>query len=205
MFLNLKGVPCVVVGAGRVAERKIAALRRAGARVRVVAERASPRIRRLARRGMVDWIRSPFRGTHLRGGRLAIAATSDPSINRAVAREARRRQILVDVVDAPELGTFSMPAVLSRGPLQIAISTTGESPALARKLKRDVARRFGPEYGPYIRLLGAIRRRLRVEVADASERERRLRRLLRAPLLPLIRSGRIDRARREARLTAGLH
>jgi precorrin-2 dehydrogenase/sirohydrochlorin ferrochelatase len=148
VLLNLNGVSCIVVGAGRVAERKIAALRRA---------------------------------------------------------KARRRRILVDVVDAPELGTFSMPAVLSRGPLQIAVATSGESPALARVLKRDLARRFGPEYGPHVRLVGEIRRRLVVEVAGRPERERRSQRLLRAPLLPLIRSGRIDRARRAARLAAGLH
>ncbi len=204
VLLDLTGLPCVVVGGGRVAERKASALRRAGARVRVVAPEVTPRLRNLARRGSIVWFRKRFANAHLRGAWLAVAATSDAAVNRAVAREGRRRRMLVNVADAPETGSFRMPAVLVRGPLRIAVSTSGESPALARAIRDGIARRHGPEYCAWVRLVGSVRRRLLAGVPDRAERERRARRLLRAPLLRLIRSGRMNEARRAALAAAGL-
>lgn len=202
--LDLKGLRCVVIGAGRVAERRVTMLRRAGGRVRIVAGSATPRLVSLARRGAIDWTRSRFRAAHLRGAWLVIAATSDAGVNRIVAREARRRRIFVNVVDQPDLGTCTVPAVHERGALVVAVSTSGTSPALARALKDRIGRRFGPEYAGYLRLLGTVRRRLRRRVADPDERERLLARLLRTPLLPLIRAGRARDARRAAGRAVGL-
>ncbi len=203
LVLDLDGVPCLVVGAGRVAERKIAALLRSGARIRVVAPWATPRLRALARRGSLTWDRGPYRRAHLRGARLVIAAASDSTANRAVARDARRRGVFVSVADDPDLCTLTLPAVLRRGPLVVAVSTSGESPALARALRDDLAKRIGPEHGVYVALVGSIRRRLR-RVPDPADRRRRYRRLLGAPLLRLLRSGRRTEARRAARRAAGL-
>lgn len=204
LVLDVSGLRCVVIGAGRVAERKVAMLRRAGGRVRIVADRATPRLIALARRGAIAWTRGPFRGAHLRGAWLAIAATSDPRVNRSVAREARRRRIFVNVVDDPAAGSCTVPAVHRRGALYVAVSTSGASPALARALSDRIGRRFGPEYATYLSLMRAMRRRLRRHVSDHDERERRLDRLLRAPLLRLIRGGRSAEARRAAERVLGL-
>ena len=204
LVFDLRGLRCVVIGAGRIAERRVMMLRRAGGRVRIVAKSVTPRLASLARRGALDWTRGHFRGAHLRGAWLAIAATSDAGVNRTVAREARRRRIFVNVVDDPGLGTCTVPAVHERGALVLAVSTSGASPALASALRDRIGRRFGPEYAGYLRLLGTVRRRLRRRIPDPDERERRLARLLRTPLLPLIRAGRIRDARRAAGRAVGL-
>ncbi len=204
LVLDLKGVRFVVVGAGRVAGRKIAPLRRAAARVSVIAPCATPLIRRLARLGRLQWRQGPYRAADLKGARFAVAAASDPRVNRAVARDARRLGIFVDLTDDPRRSTFHLPAVLARGPLLVAVSTSGESPAFARALRDRMARRIAPETGAYVRIIGRVRRRLLAEVPDTVERDRRYRRLLRAPLLRLLRSGRLAEARAAARRAAGL-
>ncbi len=204
VVLDVEGVRCLVVGAGPVATRKIGALLAAGARVEVVAPRAGERVRALARRGAVRWRRGSYRPGDLRGARLVVAATSDGAVNRAIARAARRRGLFVNVADDPVLGSLMMPAVLSRGPLRIAVSTSGESPALARALRDDLAHAFGAEYASYVRLVGEIRRRLQAAGCGEASMRRRYGRLLRAPLLDLLRRGRRAEARRAALRAAGL-
>jgi len=203
LVLELAGIRCLVVGAGRVAERKIATLLRAGARVRVVAPRATQRIAGLARRRLVGWRRGSFRPSDLKGARLVVAVTSDREVNRDVAQRAGRNGAFCNVTDDPGHCTLMMPAVVSRGPLLISVSTGGESPAVARSLRDDLARRYGSEYGVYLKMIGALRRRLLATVPDRSERRRRYRQLLRAPLLRLLRDGRRAEARSVARASAG--
>jgi precorrin-2 dehydrogenase/sirohydrochlorin ferrochelatase len=203
LVLDLEGIRCLVVGAGRVAERKIAAFLRAGARVRVVAPRATRRISELARRRLVVWRRGSFRSSDLRGARLVVAATSDGRINRDVARWAARSGAFCNLVDDPDSCTMMMPSVLSRGPMMISVSTGGESPAIARSLRGELARRYGNEYGVYLRMIGALRRRLLATVADRADRRRRYRQLLQAPLLRLLKEGRQAEARSMARAAAG--
>lgn len=203
-ILELEGVPVLVVGAGRVAERRIGTLLRAGARVRVAAPEATRRVRALARRRSLRWVKSSYRPALLRDAVLVLAVTSDPAVNHVVALDARRRRRFVSVADDASLSNLILPAVLRRGPLVVAVSTSGESPALARRLRDEVAARIGPEYGAYLRLVGSLRRRLRKAVADPAERGRRYRSLLRAPLLRLLRSGRVAGAARAGRRAAGL-
>jgi precorrin-2 dehydrogenase/sirohydrochlorin ferrochelatase len=203
LLLDLEGIRCLVVGAGRIAERKIASLLRAGARVKVVAPRATERIAGLARRRALRWRRGRFRPSDLRGARLVVAVTSDRAINREIARRAARSGAFCNVADDPGRCTLMMPSVVSRGPLQISVSTRGESPAIARAVRYDLARRYGSEYGVYVGMIGALRRRLLTTVVNGAERRRRYRRLLRAPLLTLLRDGRRAEARSAARIAAG--
>lgn len=203
LVLELEGIRCLVVGAGRVAERKITTLLRAGAGIRVVAPRATERIASLGRRGNLRWRAGRFRPSDVRGVRLVVAATSDRTVNREVARMAARAGAFCNVADDPDLSTMVMPAVMSRGPLRISVSTGGESPAMARVLRDDLGRRYGKEYGAYLTMIGALRRRLVATVSDGDERRRRYRRLLRAPLLRLLRDGRRSEARSRARAAAG--
>jgi precorrin-2 dehydrogenase / sirohydrochlorin ferrochelatase len=204
LILDLEGTPCVVVGAGPVAARKARALVAAGARVVVVAPQAGPGIRDLARRGALRWRRKRFSPGDLRHARLVVAATSETLVNRGIGLAAGRRGQFVDVADDPALCTLLMPAVLARGPLQISVSTSGESPALARALRDDLKRSFGAEYASYVRIVGEIRRRLQAGAAGGMGRDRRYRRLLRAPILALLRRGRGAEARRAALRAAEL-
>jgi len=204
VVLDLAGRRCVIVGGGRVAERKIAALLPSGADLLVVAPRVTARIRELAKRRRVRWRRASYRPLCLRRARLALAATSDRATNRRVARDAGRLGLFVNVADDPGLCTLVMPAVLRRGDLLVAVSTGGLSPALARSLRDDLAGRLGREYGEYVRLVASIRRRLRACVDDPRQRARRLRKVLGMRLLARLRSGRREEAWRAARRAAGL-
>ena len=141
LFFDLTNQPVVVVGAGKVASRKIRALLAAGARVTVISPKAEP-----ALAGKIRWLRRRYRRGDLRGARLVVAATDDPRINEQVCAEAKRRKLLVNCVAPPSAGNFIVPAVARRGRLIIAISTGGVSPALAKRLRRELERLLRKDY-----------------------------------------------------------
>ncbi len=177
LFLKLAGRRCLVVGAGSVAESKIAGLLASGARVRVVAPRATPRVERWARAKRIVWRRGSYREGDLRGAFLAIAATSSPKLHALIFRQARRRGILCNVVDDPPHCDFYYPAVVRRGAFQIAISTGGLSPALAQQLRKRLQREFGPGYAAWVKRLGKSRERIRSKNLDPETRRKLLHRL----------------------------
>ena len=188
----------MVIGGGAVAARKVRTLLAYGARVTVISPRCSTAIERLATAGRIAIRRRIFRARDLDGAALAIAATDDPTINAAASRQARRRGVWINVVDAPTLCTAMAPAVVRRGPLTIAISTAGTSPAVAKTIRRQLERRYGPEYAPYLRLLRAARTAVQARVADPRRRAERaaiMDRLLRSDLLRRLRRGERRRAR----------
>jgi len=162
-FLKLAGRRCLVAGAGPIAEEKIAGLLLAGAEVRVVAPRATPQVRAWARAKTIHWDARPFRPADLAGAFLAVAATSSPALHAEIYASARRRGILCNVADDPEHCDFYYGAVVRRGALQIAISTEGHSPALAQRLKKEIARQIGPQYESWLAEIGEIRKQLFAE------------------------------------------
>jgi precorrin-2 dehydrogenase/sirohydrochlorin ferrochelatase len=133
LFLNLDAQPAVVVGAGKVAARKIRSLLKAGARVTVIAPEAVAAIRRMKR---VRRLARAYRNGDLRGARLVVAATDDPAVNRRVCAEAKRRRILANCAAPPDAGNFIVPSVVRRGVVTIAISTAGTKPEHAKALRR---------------------------------------------------------------------
>lgn len=179
IFLKLVGRRVLVVGGGRVGESKTRGLLRTGARVRLVAPRATPRLRQWALSGRIDWARREFVSLDLLGAALAVVATGSPAVNDRIARLARRRGALVNVVDEPERCDFYAPAVLRRGPLAIAISTSGCSPAFARRLRLHLERRMAPGIGKALRRLERRRRKLITQPISPAERKRQLIRLAR--------------------------
>ena len=191
-FLDLAGRRCVVVGGGEVAERKVESLVRAGARVTVIAPALTPGLARAASSGGVEHVAREYRCGDLESAVVVIAATDDPAIQRTVADEGARRNVLVNVVDVPELSSFIVPAVLERGDLHVAVSTSGAAPALAARVRDLIAADIGPEYGDVARLLCRIRERLRREGRSFAERRRILRELAGSDLA--VRIGRGDRA-----------
>ena len=180
IFLKLAGRRCLVVGAGRVGEAKIEGLLRAGTDIRVVAPRATPKVRAWARDGKICWEARSFRSTDLDSVLLVVAATSSPELHEAIFQQARRRGVLCNIVDDPARCNFYYPAVVRRGHLQIAISTGGRCPALAQRLKKELEQQFGSEYGTWLEQLGQARQKLLAQ-ALAPERRRRLLHRLASP------------------------
>jgi precorrin-2 dehydrogenase len=170
VFLDLRGRRCLVVGGGEIGERKTRALLECGARVTIVSPLLTPGLAALAASGRLVHRARPFVRSDPRGCALAVAATGDPRVDRVVAAAARRWRALVNVVDRPQHCDFIVPAVLRRGELQIAVSTGGRSPAIAREIRRRLERGFGPEYGELISRAGEARRRAREEARTAAER-----------------------------------
>jgi precorrin-2 dehydrogenase/sirohydrochlorin ferrochelatase len=173
MFMKLEGRRCLVVGAGKVAVGKIAGLLATGARVSVVAIQAEPAVREWAASGEIELELRPFQADDLDRTLLAVVATPSPDLNETVFREAKRRGVLCNVVDVPELCDFYYPAVVRRGDLQIAVSTNGKSPALARRLRQQLEQQFGPAYAEWIKELGETRKLVLASTLDA-DRKRQL-------------------------------
>jgi precorrin-2 dehydrogenase/sirohydrochlorin ferrochelatase len=176
IFLKLTRRRCLVVGAGTIAEGKIAGLLDAGARVRVVAPQATAAIAAWARNRRILWSQRVFEPADLDRAFLVIAATSSVKVHRVVFREARRRGVLCNAVDEPERCDFYYPAVVRRGDLQIAISTGGRSPALAQRLRRELEAQFGPEYKAWLDQLGRSRAALFARSMNPEARRRLLHR-----------------------------
>ncbi len=158
IFLKLEDRPCLVVGAGEIAESKIHSLLTAGACVTVVAPEAKPGLAALARDGQFTWHKREFERGDLDGMFLVVAATNLPEINATVYGEAQRRNVICNAVDDPPNCDFYFPSIVKRGDLQIAISTAGESPALAQQLRKEIDTQLPEELGPWLQALGELRR-----------------------------------------------
>ncbi len=158
MFLKLEGKRSLVVGAGKVGEPKIGGLIDTGASIHVVALEASDVVHGWARDKKITLELRAFVPEDLDGMALAVVATSSHSVNEAIYLEAQRRGVLCNVVDVPEYCDFYYPAVVRRGDLQIAVSTSGKSPSLAQKIRQQLERQFGPGYARWVAELGATRK-----------------------------------------------
>jgi siroheme synthase-like protein len=145
--LKLKGRRCLVVGGGDIGLEKVEGLLACDADVTLIAPVAHPELEQLASEGSIDWQKRPYAGAaDLEGAFMVIAATDDSEVNIGVYDDAERRAMLVNVVDVPPLCNFILPAIVRSGPLAIAISTAGASPALAKRMKREISELFGEEY-----------------------------------------------------------
>lgn len=191
--LLVAGRRCVVVGGGRIAARKIAALLEAGAVVHVVAPELSPEVRAWQAAGALTADERAFRPDDLDGAWLATTATPDPTVNRAVFDAGEERRIFVNAADDPEHCSFTLMSVVRQGDLVVTIGTGGRSPALATYLKDHVASEMGPEWGVLLDLLSEERERLRA--AGTSSETLDWRRALDSGMLDLIRTGRVAQAK----------
>jgi len=177
MFLKLEDRECLVVGAGAIGEPKIRSLLVAGAKVRVVAIEARPAVAEWARLGIIAWDARSFDPKDVEGAVLVVAATSLREVNEAVFQAARSRGILCNAVDDPDRCDFYYGSLVRRGDLQVAISTAGQSPALAQRLRHDIEARISPEYAGWLDRLGKIRRRMMAGHLPVERRRRLLHRL----------------------------
>ena len=189
MFLNLAGRSVVIVGGGVAAERKASAFLRYGADVIVISPEATDRLREMEAEGLIGLEPREYSRGDLEGVALAVCAGASPEVSLQVARDADARGCPVNVSDAPELCNYLIPTSLRRGPLQIAISTSGAAPSVAKRLRDELKSSYGGEWGAYVSLLGSVRAVAIDRIPDAAEREGVLAQVTAADLLSRIAAG----------------
>jgi siroheme synthase-like protein len=178
IFLSLNGRKTVVIGAGSVGARKAQVLMETGARVVVVAPHFDPAFSVIANHPNVEVIQSRYSKEYLAGAVLVIAATNDSDLNRQIYADCQQLEVLCNVVDVPELCDFFVPAVVQRGPLQIAVSTDGNCPAYAGHVRRKLEELFTEAHGRFVEDLEVLRRRIIQVVPDANRRKAMMGRLV---------------------------
>jgi siroheme synthase-like protein len=191
--LIVDGRPCLVVGGGRVALRKLDGLVACGAHVTVVAPELHPDIEALVAAGRVVGERRPYRRGEAAGFRLVVAATDDPAVNRAVYEDGDAAGVWVNTADDPASCSFTLPSVVRQGPIMVTVATGGHSPAMAAWLRRHVESELGEEYVVLLRLLSEARSSIKAEGGSTEGLDWLS--ALDSNMLDLIRNGQIDKAR----------
>lgn len=177
IMVDLENLPCLVVGGGKVAWRKVIQLLRFKAKVTVSDTKLGPGLQKLHTKGLIVWKQKHFSLLDLWGQKLIIAATDDPQTNRKVCRLAARFGLLCNAVDDAQVSGFIFPAIHKQGSLVLSVSTQGLSPSLARKIKRELVLRYGASYRDLVLKLGNIRKKLSRMEPDFRKRRRILNRL----------------------------
>lgn len=194
--LRIKNKKCLVVGGGRVAARKILDLLVSGAIVTVVSPEICPEIK--AQEDEITLILRPYEKGDEKGAFLVLAATDSRAVNEEVYKNAHAAGILVNVADTPDICDFYIPSRIRRGPLMVTIATSGKVPGLSRKIRKELEPRFGDEYEIYLSLLSLTREELMAkDDLDTRSRGQIMAQVLNLDLLPLIRQGLLEKARKE--------
>ncbi len=194
IFLDLTDKDVVIIGGGMVAERKAISLLRYNARVRMVSPNLTVRLREVKKRGWIRHIPRSYKEGDLKGAFLVIGATDDEKVNSAVAKEAEKEGCLINVVDNPELSDFIVPSIAYRGGLTIAISTSGISPALSKKIREELEEAYGKEYKRFLEIMAKIRKRVIREIAGKERRKKVFHALVRSDVLQLLKEGKNKKA-----------
>ncbi|MBI5969781.1 MAG: bifunctional precorrin-2 dehydrogenase/sirohydrochlorin ferrochelatase [Deltaproteobacteria bacterium] len=212
VFLDIAGRHCVVVGGGRVAERKAASLVSAGAEVIVISPAFTKGLKGLTNKISSSSYPSPFRGEgrvgvgglklirrnyktgDLKGAYLTIAASASKAVNKRVHNEASERNVLINVVDSPDICSFIVPSVVERGSIVIAISTSGKAPALARVIRKELEKIIGPEYEVFLEIIAKVRAGLKARGKKAGG-EKIIKALAVSPVLRWLKGGDTDKVK----------
>ncbi len=192
-FLNLKGKKVIVIGGGKVAERKAFTLLKTGADVTIISPEVTKRIEREKLKGRIKHISRQYKKSDSKKTFLIIGATDSQEINKKVSQDA---PCLVNVVDSPSLCNFIVPSVIKRGSLIIAISTSGISPALSKSLRRELEKLYSPEFAKYLRLLEKIRQKAIKEIPDKKERTEFLKSLASEEIIKLLRKNKFKEVKK---------
>lgn len=196
LSLKLAGKPCVVVGGGKVAERKVVSLLECEAAVTVVSPETVPALEERAARGEIRLVRRAFQPEDVAGACVVIAATSDRAVNEAVVQAAHESGALVNVVDVPDLCDFYVPACVNRGSLQVTVSTSGAFPLLSKRLRQELEALFAPEYEAYLELLCRLRKELKARAPEFRQRVQAEADFLNSPAWAYLRQGKPEEAER---------
>ena len=203
IFLDLSTHPCLVVGGGTVAERKVETLLSAQGKVTVISPTLTPQLLVWAKDHLITVFQRSYRPGDLEGFALVFAATDDAELHEQIATEARATRIFLNVVDQPAFCSFIVPAIVSRGDLTLAVSTGGASPALARKIRQDLEQRYGPEYDVTLCVLARVREWVAKSQLTAAERRRLFTTLVESPLVEYVRERQIEKVNALLQQTLG--
>ncbi|TET94463.1 MAG: bifunctional precorrin-2 dehydrogenase/sirohydrochlorin ferrochelatase [Desulfobacteraceae bacterium] len=195
IFLDLNNQNVIVVGGGEVAERKIRNFLIYGCKIYISSPHLTPHLKQLVAKKKIHHIPFESLDTYLDDTFMVIAATDDPEVNSQIASQAKKHGLLVNTVDQPKDCNFIMPSIVKRGDLQIAISTSGKSPALAKKIRKEMDSTFGPEYDSFIELLGLLRIKLLSHGQPSSKNKIIFQKLVDSNLLELIKNENLDGVR----------
>ncbi len=186
--LDILDRKCLVVGGGSVGTRKVLTLLDCGAIVTVVSPDVSEKLLELAGNGSIIWEKRSYLASDLDGMFLVIGATDDEELNRQISADAEKINLLCNIADRPEVCNFILPAIVNRGDLVIAISTSGKSPAFAKTLRKELEKQFGFEYAEFLRLMGAIRKKLLSEKHEPEAHKHLFEQMIKSDLVGMIKS-----------------
>ena len=191
--LDIRNRKCLVVGGGEVGTRKVITLLECGAFVTAVSIKASEKLLKLAESDLIELKRRPYTGADLGGMFLVICATDDEELNRQVSLDAGKFNMLCNIADRPEACNFILPALVKRGDLVIAVSTSGKSPAFAKKIRKDLEKQYGVEYADFLKLMGAIRKKLLSKSHEPEAHKPLFEKLINKDIVKLIKNNDADK------------
>jgi len=191
IHLDIQNRNCLVVGGGQVGTRKVNTLLNCGAKVTVVSPEISERLQNLAETTPLTLKSRPYRSADLEGVFLVIGATDDETLNQQISSDAEGRNTLCNIADRPAVCNFILPSIVQRDDLVITVSTSGRSPALAKKLRKTLECQFGPEYGDFLQLLGAIRKKLLSQAHEPEVHKPLFEQLINSNLIEMIQENKI--------------
>ncbi len=197
LCLNIEKKSCVVFGGGEVARRKAASLIDSGAKVTVVSPTLDPVLDYMSFQKEITWLDRKFEPSDLQGAYLVIAATDDRKVNKQIGELCAQKKIHCNVVDAPEEGDFIVPTTIERGPLTIAINTSGISPTLSASIRQEIEMAYGEEYGLFLELMALLRPVVQEEFPSAQERRNIFDKMVSSRAISLLRNGMTEEAKKE--------
>ncbi len=192
IYLDIKNRNCLVVGGGAVAARKVETLAKCGAIVMVVSPDFTESLYEMEEHSAITLICRPYESSDLEEKFLVIGATNNEALNRKISADAEKRNMLCNIADVPEICNFILPSVISRGDFSIAISTSGRSPAFAKKLRKDLEKIFGEEYACFLTLMGEVRKKLLVKEHAPEAHKPLFEKLINSGLLEMIKNNRTE-------------
>lgn len=193
--LDLKNKKCLVVGGGKIAERKVRSLLECGALVYVVSPGIIPALASMAAEGLLICRRRRYKSSDLEDMFLVFGATGREEVNRQIADDCAGRNLIVNIVDDPAKCNFYVPATVRRGSLAIAVSTGGKSPLLARKIREELELVYGPQYEDFLEMLGVLREEVIKNVPDPEKKKQILESLVSDEILSMLKKGRLEPAK----------
>ncbi|MFQ5455829.1 MAG: bifunctional precorrin-2 dehydrogenase/sirohydrochlorin ferrochelatase [Nitrospirota bacterium] len=197
--LDIRDKEILVIGGGKVAERKVIMLLECGGNnITLISPDVTEGIEELYNSRKIGYISGEYEREYIKDASIVFAATDNRNINAEIASEAKKRDILINVVDQPEISSFILPSVVKRGDLQISVSTSGKSPALAKTLREEIEKLFGSEYEIFLDILGGIRKRLLKENPSEDKRQKIFYDLVKSDILILLKEGRKEEAEDKA-------